>query len=149
MLCNYSVFTTTDSWQILAKSPDRCGAPEKIATAEVGLGEQIEVPAGSDDDVVYARIDGLEGSLLQRVATTLYKAPEFYIDTDHGTYRLVPGTATGPLVMRVPASVDPPAPFSFAPGTNGLRVWMKGPFGFIDSLRVTFFRLPISTGGAR
>ena len=149
MLCNYSVLTTTDSWQTLAKSPDRCGMPEVIATSEIELGETIQVPAGSDDEVVYARIEGLEGSLFQRVATTLYKAPEFYIDTDYGTYRLVPGTATGPLVMRVPAGVDPPAPFSFAPGTSRLRVWMKGPFGFVDSLQVMFYRLSISTGGAR
>ena len=144
MLCNYSPVYTTGSWQTLERGVDRCGEAQEIVSVDVDLGRAVDVPVAPPGHLVYAEIEGLKGSLLQRAVTTLYKSPEFWIELDHGTFRLTPGTAGNPLLMRVPSEVNFPAPFSFAAGTTRLQVSATGPFVFVDDIRVTFFQVPIA-----
>jgi hypothetical protein len=79
-----------------------------------------------------------------RIATIVYRAPEFHIELDSGSFRLVPGTASNPLLMNVPPQINYPPPFSLSPGTTDFRITTR-PGGLNDSFEVTFFRMPVAS----
>jgi hypothetical protein len=124
MLCHYRSLKTTQRWQLLERSGDRCGASWPIGVVHSVTDERIQVPPPPGPrDLVFARIDGVGVEGWEAVRTLLYRARERTATLGaHGTWRLVPATAQDGLAMRAPRQVDYPAPFRIAPDSQTISL---------------------------
>jgi hypothetical protein len=104
MLCHYRELSADGSWEVLARTHDRCGVPRLIGVVAGREGETIDVPrVPRADELVYARIRFPRLSLY-RIESILLKpltVPRIVLG---GRYRFVPETADSPLVLRMPPS---------------------------------------------
>jgi hypothetical protein len=143
-LCSFRSLRATESWQVLARAPDRCGDPRLIRSVESGYGEPIEVPRAGRNEAVFARIEGVEVSGLERLRSALFRARvrELAINDGEGVYRLVPATADDELILSVPAGLDFPAPFALTP-EPARTLELRGAGG---ELRIDFYALPLEPG---
>jgi hypothetical protein len=104
LVCHYRELAADGSWEVLAQTHDRCGRPQVIATVEGRAGKPVAVPhAPRADEIVYARIR-FPGSVVDRLESLLFKPLPLPTVQLGGTFRFVPETAGGPLVLRMPAS---------------------------------------------
>lgn len=126
-VCRFVEIAATDRWQLLARRPTRCGEPEPVGTVTVAPGELVVVPREPRaDHALVAHVEGIEAGPFAALRAFVHKSPTWMIRlTDVGTYRLVPETASGPLIMSSPASLGwgatyrpPTAVRSFAIGTG-------------------------------
>jgi hypothetical protein len=122
MLCNYVTLRTEARWQVLGKTANRCGAPERAGTLTAQEGRTIVIPPAKPGGVLYARIHGAGVSGLERVRALLYRARLRYVVVNGGApKRLVPGTAGDGLILDSAPGVDYPAPFGLSPSVRTLR----------------------------
>ncbi|HEX7059150.1 MAG TPA: hypothetical protein VF176_04795 [Solirubrobacterales bacterium] len=128
MLCHYRATRTTERWQVLERTRNRCGSPRLIRTVRSQTGAQIAIPPPPrPEDVVIARIDGVGVEGWETLRSTLYRARQRTITVDGSrTWRLVPDTAEDGLIMRAPAAVDFPEPFRLAPNAHTVSVQIAG-----------------------
>jgi hypothetical protein len=103
-LCRYQEVAVTDSWQVLARGPDRCGAEREIGVATLRPGELLVVPAASAPDrIVVARLTE-QTPLAERLRAALFKPARWLDGLVAGRReRLVRANLGGPLLLRVPA----------------------------------------------
>jgi hypothetical protein len=102
LLCHYRELAANGSWEVLARAPNRCGAPRSIGTARFAAGETVTVPAGNGLIVAHIR---LRRSAASRVVDALLKPFSVpHVTLGGARYRLAAGTASGPLVLREPAA---------------------------------------------
>ena len=144
-LCRYVEIRKTTALQVVARSPDRCGEADRLETVTAHSGEAVAVPtADPAGDLVFARVRGVGPSAYERLRTLVYKLGERRIILN-GTlnYRLVPGTAIGPLLMSVPRSADYSEPFRLSPDATSVAV----DTGDDRPVRIEFFRMPIRGPG--
>ena len=147
MLCNFREVSATERWQVLARATNRCGRAERISITTVERGERVVVPEHRGAPaLVMARIRGVEGSATAQAIAMLYKAPETHLELDDGTtYRLVPETAAGPLLMAAPPELGYTATFGFNVPIRGFRLVQRhglGPDRF-GRVTVEFLRIPL------
>ena len=71
----------------------------------------------------------LEPGLLERIRTSLWKAPEWRVTLDATEYRFVPGTAGEGLVLAVPEAAQGSGPFRFGDPVATLAVAERGASG--------------------
>jgi hypothetical protein len=104
LVCHYRELAADGSWEVLARTRDRCGRRRVIGKVVGQAGKPIAVPpAPEPDDIVYARIR-FPFSVWGRLQSVLFRPlhpPRIRLG---GDFRFVPATASGPLVMRMPAS---------------------------------------------
>ena len=104
LVCHYRELAADGSWQVLARTGNRCDSPRPIGSAVGREGSTIAVPrAPSTDDLVYARIRFPRFSTY-RVESVLLKPPHLPQIILGGAFRFVPATADSPLVLRMPES---------------------------------------------
>ena len=121
LACNFREVGVASPWQLLERAPDRCSAPRPLGSVSVRLGETVTVPdPGDADTIVVARIHGLQSDPLERLRTLLASASVWSI-TIGEPYRLVPGTADGPLIVGRPPGLLYATP-NDAPGTDSFIV---------------------------
>jgi hypothetical protein len=104
LLCHYRELAADGSWQVLARTSNRCGRPHVVGTAIAHDGQSVPVPpAPEPDDLVYARIRFGRAPARQLESFVLrpFSVPTIQLG---GTFRFLPETAGGPLVLRMPAS---------------------------------------------
>ena len=150
MLCHFEALRTTLTYQVLRRVPDRCGEPRALVSRTADYGEPIEVPRGPDrDDVVIARVHGLEPTGIERLRTFLFRAATRSIVFDGSAeYRLVPGTATDGLILSAPPRVDFPRPFALAPDARTIEFRKESNFTSPDAeLTVEFLGIPVRSPG--
>lgn len=112
--CRYVQTAASDRWQVLARTGRSCGPPEALGTVAAQAGEAVAVPIETRPDrFVIVRIGGLEPSLLGRLRTALFKAPDWHVMLGDTRYRLVPGTVGDGLLLAVPPVADGTGPFAF------------------------------------
>ncbi|MEK6277290.1 MAG: hypothetical protein AABM29_04675 [Actinomycetota bacterium] len=143
MLCHFRPLRTTQRWQALERTPDRCGAPRRIGSLEARYGAPVDVPRlQSKGEVVFARVHGAGVEGLERLRTLLYRAAARHVivNDDPTPHRLVPGTAADGLLLNAPGDVDFPPPFALAPAARTL-VFRKGSSS--DPLEVDFYAMPV------
>jgi hypothetical protein len=147
MLCRYVEISAGPGLQVLARTKNRCGAPERIATVPTRSGQPVAVPAGDPTrDVVFARVHGAGPTRYEKLRTLVFKlGTRRIILNGASSYRLVPGTADGPLLMRVPRSADFRAPFRLSPQAGIVAVQT----GDDRTLTIELFRMPIQGPGIR
>jgi hypothetical protein len=143
MLCHFAPLRTTDDWQVLGRVGDRCGEPEAIGGAEARYGEPVPVPSAGRNEVVFARVHGVEASGLERLITFLYRARPRQVSFDGGPgYTLTAATAGDGLLLRAPTRIDYPSPFGLAPNAENVTFLLDGGAS-ADSISVDFFAMPV------
>lgn len=122
-LCRYEELVAGPRWQVLGATGRQCGAPVPLGTVEARAGEPVTVPAPpSDDQFVIVRVHGLEGGLVERIRTALWKGTDWFVRVEGHNFRLVPGTADQGLLLAVPAAAQGSAPFAFGPRIESIAI---------------------------
>jgi hypothetical protein len=105
LVCRYRELSSNGTWAVFARGVNRCGTPRLLSSTSTSGGTTLPVPSPpAARDIVFARIR-VRQSIAQRVEGLLLKArhqPTITVDDEQ--YRLVPATATGPLILRMPAA---------------------------------------------
>jgi hypothetical protein len=144
-LCRYDEIVAGERWQVLGSTGRSCGPPTLLSRVEARAGEAVVVPAPpSGDDLVIARVHGVEGGLVERIRTALWEATEWYVRIEGRDFRLVPGTADQGLVLAVPPAAQGSEPFAFGPPIESIAV-RAGKRGdeSDDTLTYEFFAVPL------
>ena len=105
LVCRYREVTSNGGWAVFARGANRCASPHLLSSASARGGTALPVPSPpSSHDVVVAHIQVNESALqrLQRLA--LKRRDQATIMVDGERYPLVPATATGPLILRMPTA---------------------------------------------
>jgi hypothetical protein len=147
MLCNFAQVSATAKWQVLTRVRPRCGEARPLGTVRVAAGQTVDVPPpATAGAMVFVRLRGIHRSAGAAVLSLLYKVPEVYMDTDDGShFRIVPKTASGPLLMSAPAELGYAPQFGFGRQVRTFRLGQTGTFGSHLLGRVTaeFFEVPL------
>jgi len=138
-LCHFRVVEATERWQVLARAPNRCGPSRHLRSVEASAGEQVEVPAPGRNEVVWARIDGVEvGGLERLMAFVAHARTRHAIVNGERSYRLIPGTATDGLMLRGSNGIGGRGAFAQIPQAQTIAVTgVDGKVGF------SFFAMPL------
>lgn len=147
MLCNYAQISATSRWQVLARVDRRCGKPIYLGSVVASSGQVVNVPPPkAPPGLVVAHLRGVQASPGAAIISALYKAPEVYMETDDGTrFRIVPETASGPLLMSAPLQLGYAPQFGFARQIRSFRLSQRRGFGLdlLGSVTVEFFHVPL------
>ena len=111
MLCRYRQ-VGSGNWQVLQRTPTRCGAPVASAPIRTTLGRTVSTPAAGAQSIVAVRVVSWSRSLGERLRTLLYKDDQYYVTYANGpTSRFVPGDAGSWHAVAVPSCLgwDPSA----------------------------------------
>jgi hypothetical protein len=103
LMCRYEQVMTTPQWQLLERGPNRCGAPVPIGSQQAKFDQKVFVPAPTNDSIVVASFTDFSQPLTDTLAKLLFKPPIEYISVNESVFRFVPGHASNPHVMSVPA----------------------------------------------
>jgi hypothetical protein len=116
MLCNFEALRTTRLFQVLGRVPDRCGEPRLLGAVTAENAAPVPIPrTGPDADVVFARVEGLEPSGIERLRAFLYRPTYRRVTFDSNrSYRLNPLVAPDGLILAVRRRVDFPRPFALS-----------------------------------
>jgi hypothetical protein len=140
VVCNFVPIHTTESWQVLARIPSRCGHEEFVSAAGGGPGTVVPVPQAGPGELILMRIHGLGASGLEKLRALLWR-PRFrfaYLNGGTVDYRIVPGTAADGLMVSPAPGLDSAGAFAQIPSVQDIR--MEG----VDrELTYDFYRVPI------
>jgi hypothetical protein len=101
LVCHYELAMASERWQLLRRSADRCSGVTFLGAVSVRPGGAFAVPAPARvDQVVLAHIHGVGVDTWSRLQTLLGEPAVWTIASDGAwQYRLIPGTAGGPLIV--------------------------------------------------
>jgi hypothetical protein len=153
-LCRFAVVEATARWQVLARTPNRCGPSRPLGSVEADPGEAVRVPAPAPGEVVWARIDGAEVSGFERLFALLaHPRTRHAIVNGNRSYRLIAATATDGLMLRSSPGIGGKGAFAQIPQARTVAVT-----GANGKLRFSFFGMRVqrlrsargqATGGIR
>jgi hypothetical protein len=139
LVCRYRELSSTGNWAVFGRGVNRCGTARLLGSASTAGGTALPVPgAPSPRDLVVARIHVTETSLQRLERVLLKRKVEPSITVDGEKYRLVPATATGPLILRMPAAAGISA--SEGGAVNYSRLGVTD----VPSYRVDFFAVALT-----
>ncbi|HET7720375.1 MAG TPA: hypothetical protein VFK43_10440, partial [Acidimicrobiales bacterium] len=145
IVCHYRELLADHPWQVLGRVANRCGRERSLGVVKAQVGETVSVPdSGNRNELVIARINGLDYSMLYGLRSTLWRAPEVHVRLDGGRRnRLVPGTAANGLIVRAPRDrlgfSQPFAPDS----ANLFRIERESGIGLNEDLTIEFVAIPV------
>jgi hypothetical protein len=145
IFCHYRELLADSPWQVLGRVANRCGTERSLGVVRARVGEAIAVPpAPAGNEMVLARINGLDDSLLYGLRSTLWRAPEVHVRLDGGRRnRLVPGTAPNGVIVRSPqAQLGFSQPFA-PDSANVMHIDRDGGIGLNDELSIEFVAVPV------
>ena len=143
MLCNFAPAGQNDLWQVLERTPDRCGEPQPLREAEADYGEPIPVPEAPPGQLVFARLSGVGVDGRERVRAFLNRARSRLVAFDDGhRYPFVPTTAEDGLLLRAPRGADYEPPFALAPDSDTMTFYLDNQAP-PDPITAEFFSMPI------
>ncbi|HEV7616105.1 MAG TPA: hypothetical protein VGO36_07730 [Solirubrobacterales bacterium] len=138
-LCDFAVVEATARWQVLARTPDRCGPSRPLGSVEASPGEAVDVPAPGPNEVVWARIDGVEVSGLERLTALLaHPRTRHAIVNGDRSFRLIAATAADGLMLRGSNGIGGKGAFAQIPQARTIAVTGAG-----GDLRFEFFAMPV------
>jgi hypothetical protein len=104
LVCGYRETFANRDLEVLVHATNRCGPPRRLSGGSMQTGQQIRVPHAGQHELVYARIR-IPRPFADRLRELVWKPVAHpAIALDGVSYRLVAATASGPLLMRMPAS---------------------------------------------
>jgi hypothetical protein len=138
MLCHYRELAADSSWEVLARTANRCGEPRRLATVEARAGERITIPTAGPGELVYARVH-FDRPVLDRLESLVFKPVHLPHVTLDGTqdHRFIPATADGPLVVRTPATAG------LSPLFDGVRSYDTMEIRNVLSFTIEFEAVPV------
>jgi hypothetical protein len=137
LLCGYRTVAQEQYWLLLERATDRCSSPAEMFTIEAKAGELVRLPPTEQDEVLLFSVDP-HWSLAERVQELAFKPFVLpMLTNDQGTYRLVPGTAGGPMIARVGPLVN-----EWSPQFGGR--FDVGTFRLNHDAAVTFARVKVT-----
>jgi len=137
------------AWQTLARRPSRCGDARPLAIRTATTERPIRVPAARDDELVFARIDGLDLTLTEKLRKSVFKVPEqrfVRVGEEQGRL-LVADKARAPLLLSIPERYDYSAPFTASLDARTIAVEVvdyESEHPPPRPIRVRFFAVPLS-----
>ncbi|HWH21387.1 MAG TPA: hypothetical protein VN671_12690 [Solirubrobacterales bacterium] len=142
VLCNFAPLYTSERWQVLGRTPDRCGPERSLGSVQADPGQTVPVPTPEPGTVVFARVSGVGVSgLLERAQNFFLHARSRHAVVNGDTrYRLVPETAGDGLLMRAGPGVVESGPFDPVPEAQTIAI-EGGP----DPLTYDFFSMRVRT----
>jgi len=141
-ICHFAPLYTSDRWQVLGRVPNRCSRPQLVRSVDAGYGETLPVPAPGRDEVVFARIEGVEVGGFERLLSVFVRARTRHaVLNGDRSYRLVPGTAANGLLLRGSERIGGSGAFAQIPGAKTIEVT-----GASGDLRFDFFRMRVGDG---
>jgi hypothetical protein len=144
LLCGFRAVATTDRYQLLERTADRCGAERPHGEAEAEDGEPVAIPAARPDEAVFARIDGAGGEGIERLRALAYKEALRTVTLDSLRTRFQTATAPDGILLSAPRDADFPAPFALGLDPDSIAIDSEGGFATSSGpLRYAFFGLPI------
>ena len=139
IVCRYRELSSNGSWSVFARSANRCGTPRLLGSTSAGGGQAVAIPsAPRAGDIVVARIH-VRDTVAQRLEQLVLKRrhqPTLVVDNE--PYRLVAATATGPLILRMPAAAGISASEGGAVDYSSLSV------AGVPSYRIDFYAVPLT-----
>ena len=143
MLCNFAPAAQTELWQVLERTPDRCGEARPIGSAEATYGEPIPIPEAPPGSLVFARVDGVQVAGRERLRAFLNRGRSRLVAFDGGhRYPFVPTTAGDGLLLRTPPDVDYESPFNLASNADTMTFYLDNQEP-ADPITADFFAMPI------
>jgi hypothetical protein len=150
MFCRYQPAATVGGWQLLRRRADRCGAPRRLGSVRTRIGEHFAVPHGSGRGIVLMDLHELPTSAWERLRTLLFRRKDLYtIVNGSAIFRVVPGTATGPTIVRIPDARDYPGIFALSVDATSIAFFDDWSGGGAPgpAFTVDFYEVPV--GGPR
>lgn len=143
IFCRYRQILTHGPWQILARSPNRCGRARRIGTTAAWWGEPVSVPPPRDPHAaVLAQIEDIRPQGTERLRTLALRPYGRSIMLDGSSYRLLDETAGDGLLLEAPVDRDYRAPFTMAPDPVQIAVLREGGQPH-ERIRFTFEEIPL------
>jgi hypothetical protein len=143
MMCNFEPQLTTVRWQVLARVADRCGTPRLVSSVSVRPGQTATIPAAGQGQAIFARVQGLAVSGIERIETLIYRAHlRHALINGTETARIVPGTAADGLLFNLAPESDYPPPFTLSPNVRTISfTGTSGPY------RIDLYRMSVTPIG--
>ncbi len=142
MLCNFRAAQTDDEYQLLERTPDRCGAAREVGAVDAEFNAPIPVPRVGPDELLFARVID---DVSSRLRSFVYKDVERTITLDEIPYRFIGSNADNGILLTAPKALDFPAPFAFAPNPQTITFGKESGLGAgPQDLRVEFFAVPVA-----
>jgi hypothetical protein len=134
-LCHYRPAGHDSKWLLLRRASDRCAGMTGAGTRRVVAGQSVPVPVADPNQAVIMSFSPSVPSLPERAVRLLYKPRHpLYVHVSGASseqdFRLPRALATGPLIVRFPASAGWPAAFGGTGSYNQVA--------FTESGTVTF-----------
>ena len=146
MLCNFEPVRTTVRFQVLRRALSRCGPSRLLYSETVANLQSSRIPRSvGPNEAVFARVHGLEPGGLERLRAFLYRSVErtAFFDELYG-YRVVPGTMSDGVILRVPTKLNFEPPFPVTPNAKTIGFETKPGFWVSPgSYRIEYFALPV------
>jgi len=154
MFCRYTEIAAARGWQVLARGPSRCGAPQMVKRVETRTEEPIRVPAVEADEVLFFRVKGWEPGLKERLRSLLWKPFSRSAVLGGNEVRIATGMGESPNLLSIGRSADYSRDFRMDGGEDSItfRVTTNGVVRPAQSLdrpvTVSFYALPVARPGA-
>jgi hypothetical protein len=151
MFCLYKPVATVSSWQLLKRRPNRCGAPRKIGIVRTRVGDHFAVPRGTGRGMILMDLREPPTSGWQRLRSLIFRRDGLYLLVNKAAiFRMVPGTATGRMIVRIPDAVDYPGGFALSVDAKSFAFfedWGGQTAG--PALTADFYEVPIRSASTR
>ena len=93
---------TIPGWQLLQRSPDRCGTPRPAGSQRVKFDQRVLAPPPTQNSIVVATFSGFSMPLSDTLGKLFFKRDAQYISVNASIFRFVPGHASNPHVLSFP-----------------------------------------------
>jgi hypothetical protein len=143
ILCRFRPVIVTPAWMSAARGPSRCGAMRPLATVRARWDETVDVPDPPPGTIVVASVEGVAVAGFERLRTFAYKARQRTVTMNGASFRFLPRTAAGPLVLRSD-DVDLPAGFSLVPQASTIEFGRAGSVGDGQDITIRFAVVPVA-----
>lgn len=105
MLCRYVPLAAAETWQVLGRVADRCGAPVEVDSATAGAGDRIDLPASAPPGILTVRITGMGRDPVSQLVTLAYRAPPWWMTARNEVHRIPLGVNGVPVVIGGTADI--------------------------------------------
>jgi hypothetical protein len=138
-VCNFAPVLTIETWQVLDRIKDRCLPPRQVANQSAQPGEFVPVPQAGRDELVVMQLHGAEIEGFEKLRSLFWRPNERHavINGGEGSFRLVPGTSGGRMIVSVDRSLDRGADFAELPTIHDISVEGAGPIEY------SFYRIKL------
>jgi hypothetical protein len=155
LLCRYVQVFAAGNWQVLARTPNRCGPPEPAGRVSTRTEQPVRLPDVRPDELLLMRVRGLDKSAAESLLALLWKPYSRSVTLDDGTsLKIAPSLAPLPALVAAGGRADYPGDARIAPHTSTLtfHITTQGvvapPKALDRALTVEFVRVPVSRPGA-